>query len=446
MAPAALYRVLVCILLLISSRLCALDWPQWLGPERDAVWHETGIVERFPEGGPKRLWKSNVGAGFSGPSVSGGRVYVSDRVVPQDTVRPKSAFDTSQTPGMERLLCFRESDGELLWRFTYDCPYTISYASGPRATPLVRDGKVYFLGSMGNLTCLEADTGHVIWKRDFKTDFGLKIPTWGTSANPWIEGDRLFCLVGGEGSVMVAFDKNTGNELWRALSAREPGYAPPVVAEFGGKSQLIVWHAEAINGLDPATGKLLWTEPWKMNYGMSIPTPRKVGDDLFMTCFYNGSMLLRFTPGQDAPKMIWKTPKMSERDTTHLNSVMATPFIENGHIYGPCSYGEFRCLRAATGERVWETFAPTSGKSERWGNCFIVKNGDRFFLFSEKGDLIIARLTPKGYDEVSRAHVIDASNPDPGRPVVWTHPAFANRHIYVRNDLELVCLDLANLR
>ena len=249
--------------------------------------------------------------------------------------------------------------------------------------------------------------------------------------------------MGGEGSVAVAFDKNTGKELWRSLSAKEPGYAPPVLCSFGGTRELIVWHAEAVNGLNPDTGAVLWSEPWKMNYGMSIPTPKQVGNDVFLTCFYNGSMLLHFTPGTDAPTVVWKTPKMSERDTTHLNSVMSTPIIEDGYVYGPCSYGQFRCLKLATGERLWETFTPTSGKSERWGNCFVVKNGDRFFLFSEKGDLIIAHLSPKGYEEVSRAHVIEASNPDPGRPVVWTHPAFANRHAYIRNDKELVCLDLA---
>ena len=429
--------------LAFAARLSAADWPQWLGPERDSVWHESGILDRFPEGGPVRLWRAEIGAGFSGPSVAAGKVCISDRIVPLDAPKPKSAFDTPQIPGMERVLCFNEADGTLLWKYSYDCPYTVSYASGPRATPLVHQGKVYVLGTMGNLTCLDAATGSVVWQRDFKADFGLKVPIWGSSANPLIDGDRLYCLVGGEGSVAVAFDKNTGKELWRALSAKEPGYAPPVIEELGGRRQLILWHAEAVNGLDPANGKLLWTEPWKMNYGMSIPTPRKVGNDLFFTAFYNGSLLLRFTPGQDAPTVVWRTAKMSERDTTHLNSVMATPFIEDGYIYGPCSYGQFRCLREATGERLWETYAPTSGKSERWGNCFVVKNGGRFFLFSEKGDLIIARLSPQGYDEISRAHVIEASNPDPGRPVVWTHPAFANHHVYIRNDQELICLDLA---
>ncbi|HRI12392.1 MAG TPA: PQQ-like beta-propeller repeat protein [Verrucomicrobiota bacterium] len=407
------------------------------------MWRETGIVQTFPTNGPTRLWRTELGAGYSGPAVAGGKVYAMDRHVPTDAPKPKSAFDASQIPGNERVLCLDEANGQLLWQHEYDCPYTVSYAAGPRTTPTVAGGKVYTLGTMGNLFCLDAGTGRVIWERDFKKAFNLKIPTWGVSAHPLLDSQKLICVVGGEGSVAVAFDKDTGKELWRALSAKEPGYCPPMIYELGGKRQLVIWHAEAVNGLDPETGRVLWTEPWKLNYGMAIATPRQIGEQLYLSCFYNGSLMLRFEPGREAPNVAWRTAKMSERDTTHLNCTMNTPFIENGHIYGACSYGQYRCLRAATGERLWETFAPTAGKSERWGNCFTVKNDSRFFLFSETGDLIIAKLSPQGYDEVSRGHVLDPVNTDPGRPVVWSHPAFANRRAYVRNDRELVCVGLA---
>jgi outer membrane protein assembly factor BamB len=123
---------------------------------------------------------------------------------------------------------------------------------------------------------------------------------------------------------------------------------------------------------------------------------------------------------------------------------MCTPFLEDGYIYGVCSYGQLRCLKMETGERVWETLqATTSGEPVRWANAFIVKNGDRFFLFNEKGDLIIAKLSPRGYEEISRAHLLEPTNKDCGRPVVWSHPAFANRHVYARNDKEIICVDLA---
>ena len=427
----------------LVPRASADDWPQWLGPQRDSVWRETGILEKFPEGGPKRLWRADVGAGYSGPAVAGGSVFFMDRIVSTDAPKPKSAFDASRIPGTERVVALDASDGHLLWKSEYDCPYTVSYAAGPRTTPIVSGGRVYAVGTMGNLLCLEAKTGTVVWQRDFQKDFGLKIPTWGVSANPLLDGNKLICVVGGEGSVAVAFDKDTGKELWRALSAKEPGYSAPIIAELGGRRQLIVWHAEAVNGLDPETGRVLWTEPWKMNYGMAIATPRKVGEQLFLSGFYNGARLLKFEAGKDAPSVVWATAKMSERDTAHLNCTMNTPFIEDGFVYGACSYGQYRCLRLETGERLWETFAPTSGKSERWGNCFTVKNGNRFFLFSEKGELVVARLSPKGYEEIDRATVIEPTNTDPGRPVVWCHPAFANRRLYVRNDREMVCVDLA---
>jgi outer membrane protein assembly factor BamB len=145
----------------------------------------------------------------------------------------------------------------------------------------------------------------------------------------------------------------------------------------------------------------------------------------------------------DQPAMIWQSKKVSEMDTDGLHSVMATPLLEDGFIYSPCSYGQFRCLKTDTGERLWETFEPTTGKSMRWGNAFIVKNGDRCFLFSETGDLIIAKLTPAKYQEISRAHLLDATNRDPGRPVVWSHPAFANKSVYARNDKEIVAVSLA---
>lgn len=429
--------------LMALSGTRADDWPQWLGPKRDGNWRETGIVETFPSEGPKRVWRTPLGSGYSGPAVVGERVYVLDRQVAQGAARPKSAFDASTIAGNERVLCLDAADGRMVWQRAYDCPYTVSYAAGPRTTPVVADGRVYSLGTMGNLACQSAADGKWIWSRDFVADFGLKVPTWGVSAHPLLDGNKLICVVGGEGSVAVAFDKETGRELWRALSAKEPGYCPPVIYTLGGRRQLILWHAEAVNGLDPETGRVLWTEPWKLNYGMAIATPRPLDDGLFLTCFYNGSMRLRFEPGREAPVVAWKTAKQSERDTVNLNSTMATPWIEGGHAYGPCSYGQFRCIRLDTGERLWETFQPTTGKAERWGNCFVVKNGTRWFLLSEQGDLIIARLSPQGYEELSRAHVIDPVNTDPGRPVVWSHPAFANRRIYLRNDQEMVCYDLA---
>ena len=431
-----------------AAGLLADDWPQWLGPQRDSVWRETGIVSSFPAGGPPVLWRAEIGSGYSGPAVAQGRVYVFDHQFAKASDKPADPFARGSIPGVERLLCLECGRTERsLWRHEYDCPYTVSYPAGPRTTPVVSEGKVFSLGAEGNLFCLDAATGSVVWSRDFKKDYNIKTPMWGFAGNPLLDGNKLICLAGGSNSTVVALDKDTGREIWRALSAKEPGYCSPVIFKAGGVRQLIVWDPESVNSLDPETGKVYWSlkSSQPIRAGMTIPTPRKMDDLLFLTCFYNGSWMLRLDPSKPAATTVWQSQRVSEKNTDALHSTLSTPFLEDGYIYGVCSYGQLRCLNAATGERVWETFSATTadGKEMRWANAFIVKNQDRFFLFNEKGDLIIARLTPKGYEEISRAHVIEPDNRDAGRAVVWSHPAFAHRRMYARNDHEIICVDLA---
>jgi outer membrane protein assembly factor BamB len=240
--------------------------------------------------------------------------------------------------------------------------------------------------------------------------------------------------------------------LWHALSANQPGYTAPMIYEVGGTRQLIIWHPESVNGLDPETGKVYWSVPFKLNAPpcMAIPTPRLDRDRLFITGFYDGSLMLKLDTDKPAASVLWKKKGRGvEPDQTEaLHSVMSTPVIADGYIYGDCSYGELRCLKEDTGERVWMTRQPTTtdGKPTRWANVFLTPQGDRYFLFNELGDLIIARLSPQGYDEVSRAHILSPTNtmaPPKGRRVVWTHPAYADKSIFVRNDKEIIRVSLA---
>jgi outer membrane protein assembly factor BamB len=260
---------------------------------------------------------------------------------------------------------------------------------------------------------------------------------------------------------VVAFDKKTGKELWASQSCGgDFGYSPPMIYEFGGKRQLIIWHTRAVVGLEPDTGKRLWRVEFAVQAALTVPTSRKVGDDkLFVTSFYNGSMLLKV--GADKADVVWKSKAKGERPdlTTDLSSIMCTPWVDGDHIYGVCSYGQLRCIEANTGKRVWETMQATRGKltppkvaaesepaeSERWSLAFIIPQGDRYFLFNEQGDLIIAKMSPKGYEELDRAHILAPTNTMAGRGrlVVWMHPAFANKCVYVRNDKELICYSLA---
>lgn len=436
-------RGILCILLFCVLPLRADDWPQWLGPQRDGVWREKGILDRFPPGGPKVIWRAPVGAGYTGPAVAEGRVYLLDRRLSDAAVNPQDPFARGRIPGTERVLCLDAATGAELWRFEYDCPYTVSYAAGPRATPTVEGGRVYTLGTEGDLMCFDARSGLRLWHRDLK-EFAGQTPVWGFAGHPLVHGDKVICLAGGPGTTAMAFNKHTGEEVWRALTAREPGYAPPTLISAAGREQLILWHPQAVNSLNPDTGELYWSLPFESRAGMSIATPRQYGDLLFFSCFYNGSLMTRLGSAQPSAVKIFQSPKASEKDTAMLHTVMSTPFIEDGHIYGVCSYGQLRCLKVETGERVWETFAATTGgQPVRWGNAFLVKHENRFFLFNEHGELIIARLTPKGYEEVDRVRLLEPTNRDPRREVVWTHPAFGSRSVFVRNDREIIRVSLA---
>jgi outer membrane protein assembly factor BamB len=415
------------------------DWPQWLGPERDGVWRETGVLQKFPEGGPKIRWRTPVAVGYAGPAVAGGKVFVTDHVLASGSQYPKNQFQPVELPGKERVLCLNEADGKELWKHEYDCPYKLSYPYGPRTTPVVKDGSVYTLGAEGHLFCLDLNTGKPRWSHDFKKEYGAKTPLWGFSAHPLLDGPRLVCMVGGEGSIVVAFDKDSGKELWRALSASQPGYCPPMIYEAGGRRQLVVWDAENLSGLDPETGKVYWSQPAKTYMAMSIATPRKQGDELFTTAAMGFSMMVRLDPAKPTAEVLWQGDKK-----TGLSSVFSTPFFEDGYVYGSSGAGELVCIKADTGTKVWGTFAPNHGKKLDCGDAFLVKNGDRFFLATEQGDLIIAKLSPKGYEEISRAHILEPTSPGmAGRIVVWSHPAFANRCAYMRNDKEIVCVSLA---
>jgi len=425
-------------LLLIASAVRSDDWPQWLGPQRDGVWRETGILDKFPVGGPKVLWRAPIAAGYAGPAVAQDRVYVTDRVLARGTTLGDPNARAKNMPGSERVHCLDAASGQSLWVHEYDCPYTTAYPLGPRTTPVVHEGKVYTLGTEGNLFCLDTRSGHVVWSRELKKDYQVSTPLWGFSAHLLIDGNRLVCMVGGKGTTVVAFDKDSGKEIWRALTAREPGYCPPMIYEAAGKRQLIIWHAEAMNGLDPETGKVYWSLPLDVFMGMAIATPRKEGDALFVAAVKDLSALVRLGAKQPTAEVVWRGSKQ-----LGLSPIFATPFFDGKFIYGNVGDGLLACIKADTGERIWETLAPNKNQKARGGDIFIVKNGDRFFLVTDQGDLVFARLSPKGYQEISRAHLLDTTYTTWGRNILWSHPAFAQRCVYARNDKEIICVSLA---
>jgi outer membrane protein assembly factor BamB len=419
-----------------------------MGPNRDAVWAETG-VDRFPDSGPKVLWRAPVARGYAGPAVAGGCVYVAD-YLSKDEI-PKGAggpadFNRSALTGVERVLCLDAATGKELWWHEYDCRYDLSYPGGPRCTPTVSGGKVYALGAMGHLFCLDAATGKVAWSKDFVKDYGVKAPLFGFCGHPLVEGKKLICTIGGEGTTAVAFDKDTGKELWRALSSRETGYSPPTLIEAGGKRQLLIWHGEGLNALDPETGEGYWSHRLSVWQGVTVMAPRKDGDHLFAGTVFGAAVCLKLDPAKPAAALAWGGPK--NKPGVGLFPMNMTPFAAGGVLYGVDQTGVFRAVRTATGERLWESWRPVTGKDESGpvfnGTAFVVRNADRYFLFNERGELVIVRLSPERYEELSRARLIEPTGAYGGRKVVWSHPAFAGRCVFVRNDRELLCASLGN--
>jgi outer membrane protein assembly factor BamB len=431
--------------LLVAPHVTADDWPQWFGPKRDGIWREDGILDKFPTDGPKQLWKHAIGAGYTGPAVVADRVYVMDRVAAKIEGNPAKA---NTTPGTERVLCLDAKTGNEIWVHEYDCPYErISYGFGPRTTPTVVGNRVYTLGTMGDLQCLDAKDGKPVWTVNFKKDLKAKTPVWGWSSNPLVDGDKIICLVGGEKQGVVAFDRNTGKVLWHSLTPDEIGYAPPVIFEIGGKRQLIIWHSESVNSLNPDTGEKYWGEKYPRDVQPNRPaapisTPRLSGDVLFIASFYHGPIALKLDSKEPRATVLWRAKTDDSNKVKGLRCLITTPVIKNGHIYGIDRNGELRCCKLDTGEELWESLEHQNGKSLTFGTAFLTPHDDRFFIFTDSGNLIIADLSPKGYKEFSRAKIITPTQANMGRDVVWCHPAYANKCVFVRNDKEIVCVSL----
>jgi outer membrane protein assembly factor BamB len=412
------------------------DWPQWRGPSRDAVWREGGIVDRLPEGKLPRKWTAKVASGYSGPTVADGRVFVTDRV--------SKEMQTGDGDS-ERVLCFDASNGKPLWTYTYDAPYTISYRAGPRS-PVTIDGDLaYAVGAMGHFHCLNVVDGSVVWKRDLNSEYKIAMPIWGISAAPLIYKNLVIQQVGGTGGAcMVAFDKASGKEVWRALNDCA-GYSTPTVITQAGQDVLVCWTGDSVSGLNPMSGKVHWAFPFppsKMPIG--IATPVVSGDRLFVTSFYDGSVMLRVPADRIEYELLWRRVGRSEQDTDALQSIISNPIFVGDLIYGVDSYGEFRCLDAKTGDRLWEDQSLV--RRNRWATIHMVQRDDKVWMFNEQGELMITELSETGAKILSRAQLIaptriQLSRRDEG--VCWAPPAFANRCIFVRSDNELVCCSLA---
>ena len=413
-------------LLLVAAGAAATGWPQWRGPNRDGVWTESGILTTFPAAGLVPKWKVPVGFGYSSPIIANGKLYLSDLVVEKRTVH-------------ERVLCFNARSGKRVWVTQHDAYppdwfFTPEQMRGPGPTPIIHKGRVYAISMFTTLECLDARTGTVVWKHDLTTEYQL--PPSSLDASPLVDGNLLIVSIGGSPAAgVVAFDLVTGREIWKALSEAAT-WSSPVIVSAGGTRQLIVWMRQSVTSLNPTNGAVYWREPTVSggSPGFSaVSTPVIQGDRLLIS-----GLMFQLDQTQPAAKVLWPdTPSGTRR----ILSDTSTPLFKDDFIYSPRSGGMFVCLDAATGRELWQTNAVTD---LRQGACVhLTPNGLSLFLFTDQGDLVRAELTPAGYREVGRTHLIEPTSPLFEKKFAWAAPAFANRSIFVRNDRELRCYSLA---
>ena len=428
-----IFVLLVTVVAVAASvpRLSADDWPQWRGPTRDDVWRETGLLEELPGPQIPIRWRAPIGSGYSGPTVAAGRVYLTDRLT-----EPRAA---------ERVHCFDWQSGRSLWTFSYDCPYQgVGYTAGPRASVSIAGGRAYALGTMGHLHCLDAASGKLLWRKQPGVDYEVRVPIWGIAAAPLADRDLLIVQLGAAaGACIVALDAATGAERWRALDDGA-SYSAPIIIQQAGRRVLVCWTGANVVGLDPAGGKVFWKHPFPpARMVINVPTPVVCGDRLFLTGFYDGALMLKLRQNELGVEQLWRRHGANERQTDALHAMISTPYMEGDYVYGVDSYGQLRCLDARTGDRVWENL--TAVPKARWATIHMVRNGPRTWMFNERGELLIGTLSPRGFQEISRAKLIEPTTGQLGQRggVCWSHPAFAYRHVFARNDRELVCASLA---
>lgn len=428
--------LLLCLAVIVFvSPSSADDWPQWRGPDRDGRLHDATLIETLPAGVLPRVWKVDIGSGYSGPTVADGRVYVTDRGLPE------AHYDEGRE--VERVLCFDAKTGDEIWSHTYPAPYSIGYQAGPRASVTVDNGLAIAVGAMGHLHCFDAATGDVRWQRDLNDQYQIEMPIWGITAAPLIYQDSVIQIVAGAGEAcVVAFDLATGDEKWRSLDERA-GYSSPVLIRQAGQDVLVCWTGESVSGLNPKTGQRHWSIPMlPRNMPIGVPTPVISDGLIFVSSFYDGSMLVRFDPDALTAEKVWHRVGIDEKNTDALHCMISGPIIKGDHIYGTDSYGELRCLNLSTGDRVWED--TTAVPRARWATIHTIQDGDREILQNDRGELIFATLSPKGYDEHSRTKLIAPTRKQLNKRdgVVWAAPAIANGFIYARSDKELICASL----
>ena len=396
-------RLLLWVAVTAPALAGGADWPQYMGPNRDGISAENGLLETWPEGGPPELWRRPFGPAFSGMAVVGERLYSADSNGERDEV-----------------FCLDAKSGEEIWRTPIGPVWINSFGNGPRATPTVAGDAVYTLSGQGHLAALTAEDGKVIWTTDLKDRYGIEQLHFGFSGAPIVLGDLVFAEVGGEGSSLVAFDRATGEEHWRAADGIA-AYSSPVRVDFAGVEQLVFVNQDDIISVTLA-GEVAWTHPFAPGSTVKPALPIFVEPDLlFVSASYDiGALTLRLKTanGTLGVEEAWQSKVMRN----HFNS--SVPL--DGYLYG-FDNATFKCVEAATGEQRW-------AKRGRMGKGSLIYADGHLLVLTETGRLLLVPATPDSYLEKAAVQVLQ------GR--CWTAPALSGGRLFLRNRDEMVALDL----
>jgi outer membrane protein assembly factor BamB len=339
----------------------------------------------------------------------------------------------------ERIVCVEEATGKLVWTHSYDVSYpdwafTESQKRGPTATPIVRDGKLYTVGNKGDLLCFDAARGTVLWQRNLENEY--QVQEFAFNASPLIEGDLLIECIGSypgsSPSSVIALDKITGKEVWKAPTEGLTN-SSPIVITAGGSRQVIVWTQGGVTSLTAATGKVLWQERLRTAAQDAVATPVFHDNRLLIS-----GVMFKLDADKPAASILWRDMKAVPRG---ILSNTSTAVLKGDWVFSARSSGELVCLEAATGKQVWQTDKVTDLKGG--ASIHFTPHGDAMLLYTDRGEIILAHLTGKGYQEISRAVLLRPLYPFAGRKVAWSPPAYANRCVFARNEKELVCASLA---
>ena len=399
----------------------ATEWPQWRGPNRDGISDEVGILKEWSPNGPKVLWKVPLGEGFSGISVSQGRVY--------------TMFSEGND---EFVVCLDATDGGEIWRFRSDKNYHEGQGgNGPRATPTIDGDLLFTISAYGKLYALNAANGQELWSHDLQRKFGSDMPRWGFSTSPLVDGESLLVEVGGKGEKsIVAFDKKSSDVVWSSHKDKL-GYSSPIAITVKGVRQIICFTGTKLVSVSPTDGTIYWKYPWKTGYDVNAATPVFIPPDkVFISSGYNkGAAVLQMrvfvSPEDDRAatdqirenqgtvriEEIWKNRKMKNQ--------FASSVLHENYLYG-FDNSILKCIEANTGEEQW--------KSRGFGKGSVILADGHLILLSDRGKLGLAEATPEGYIEKASAQVLSG--------LCWTAPTLASGKLYVRNEEEIACLDI----